>query len=147
MFVPRRGLFRWPGSKQKKQAMAALDQVGMAAFSDRHIRELSGGQQQRVFLARALVQDASVYFMDEPFVGVDAVTESAIVALLKSLREAGKTVMVVHHDLQKVSEYFDWMLLLNVRRIAFGPMKDVFTPDNLKVAYGGRSADLNPELF
>ena len=94
----------------------------MADFADRQISQLSGGQQQRVFLARALVQDAQVYLMDEPFAGVDATTERAIIALLRELRRQGKTVLVVHHDLQTVPEYFDWVTLLNVRRIASGPV-------------------------
>ena len=110
----------------------------MGDFADRQIAQLSGGQQQRVFLARALVQDADLYLMDEPFQGVDATTEKAIVTLLQNLREAGKTVLVVHHDLQTVPEYFDWVLLLNVRRIASGPVAEVFTDANLRAAYGGR---------
>jgi manganese/zinc/iron transport system ATP- binding protein len=93
-----------------------------------------------VFLARALVQNAQVYFMDEPFQGVDATTERAIVALLQDLRAAGKTVLVVHHDLQTVPEYFDWVTLLNVRRIASGPVAEAFTEPNLRLAYGGRVA-------
>ena len=115
----------------------------MAEFADRQISQLSGGQQQRVFLARALVQDAEIYFMDEPFQGVDATTERAIITLLKDLRAAGKTVVVVHHDLQTVPEYFDWVTLLNVRRIASGPVDEVFTEENLRRAYGGRIALLN----
>jgi manganese/zinc/iron transport system ATP- binding protein len=115
----------------------------MADFADRQISQLSGGQQQRVFLARALVQDAQVYFMDEPFAGVDATTERAIIDLLRELRAAGKTVIVVHHDLQTVEEYFDWVTLLNVRRIASGPVSEVFTDDNLGQAYGGRIAFLS----
>ena len=107
-------------------------------YAGRQISQLSGGQQQRTFLARALVQDAQVYFMDEPFQGVDATTERAIVGLLKELRAAGKSVVVVHHDLQTVPEYFDWVLLLNVRRIAAGPVGVVFTEENLRRAYGGR---------
>ncbi|MCK5391217.1 MAG: ATP-binding cassette domain-containing protein, partial [Deltaproteobacteria bacterium] len=99
---------------------------------------LSGGQQQRVFLARALVQDARVYLMDEPFQGVDATTERAIVSLLQELRGKGKTVVVVHHDLQTVPEYFDWTALLNVRLITSGPVQEVFTEENLRLTYGGR---------
>lgn len=118
--------------------MEALAKVGMEAFAERQISQLSGGQQQRVFLARALVQDARVYFMDEPFQGVDATTERAIVRLLKELRAAGRTVIAVHHDLQTVPEYFDWVTLLNVRRIASGPVADVFTDQNLRLTYGGR---------
>ncbi len=110
----------------------------MADFQKRQISQLSGGQQQRVFLARALVQEAQVYFMDEPFQGVDARTERAIILLLKELRAADRTVVVVHHDLQTVTEYFDWVTLLNVRRIASGPVDEVFTDENLRLAYGGR---------
>ena len=134
----RLGWIRRPGKAERRDALAALEQVGMADFAGRQIAQLSGGQQQRVFLARALVQDARVYLMDEPFQGVDATTERAIVALLQNLREQGKTVLVVHHDLQTVPEYFDWVLLLNVRRIAAGPVAEVFTDANLRAAYGGR---------
>lgn len=134
------GWFRRPGARDKELALEALDKVGMVDFADRHISQLSGGQQQRVFLARALVQDAAIYFMDEPFVGVDAATEGAIISLLKELRNKGKTVIVVHHDLQSLEDYFDWVFLLNVRQIAFGPVKEVMTPENLRAAYGGRTA-------
>jgi manganese/zinc/iron transport system ATP- binding protein len=112
----------------------------MDAFARRQISQLSGGQQQRVFLARALVQDADVYFMDEPFQGVDATTERAIVDILRSLRERGKTIVAVHHDLQTVPEYFDQVTLLNVRRIASGAVEEVFTEENLRLTYGGRAA-------
>jgi manganese/zinc/iron transport system ATP- binding protein len=132
------GWLRRPGRRERAAALAALEKVGMTAFRDRQISQLSGGQQQRVFLARALVQEARVYFMDEPFQGVDARTERAIVSLLKELRGQERTVIVVHHDLQTVSEYFDWVLLLNVRRIASGPVADVFTDENLRLTYGGR---------
>ncbi len=134
------GWFNRPGKTDERLAIDALKQVGMADLSCRQINQLSGGQQQRVFLARALVQAADIYFMDEPFVGVDAVTETAIVTVLKSLRDQGKTVVVVHHDLQTLADYFDWGLLLNVRKIAMGPIKEVITTDNLKLAYGGRTA-------
>lgn len=132
------GWFRRPGRRERSLAMAALEQVGMQDFADRQISQLSGGQQQRVFLARALVQEAEVYFMDEPFQGVDAKTERAIVGVLKELREAGRTVVAVHHDLETVPEYFEWVLLLNVRRIALGPVEEVFTEENLRRTYGGR---------
>jgi manganese/zinc/iron transport system ATP- binding protein len=122
--------------------MEALEKVGMVEFAGRQISQLSGGQQQRVFLARALVQDSQIYFMDEPFQGVDAITERAIVALLQELRQAGKTVVVVHHDLPTVPEYFDWVTLLNVRRIASGPIEQVFSEENLRLTYGGRVAFL-----
>jgi manganese/zinc/iron transport system ATP- binding protein len=140
------GWVRRPGQDEKEQAIEALDKVGMLDLADRQISQLSGGQQQRVFLARALVQDAQVYFMDEPFQGVDATTERAIVALLQNLRAAGKTVIVVHHDLQTVTDYFDWVMLLNVRRIVSGPVADVFTEQNLRLAYGGRLAFLRREV-
>jgi len=134
----RLGWFRRPGRAERQAALGALGKVGMADFAGRQISQLSGGQQQRVFLARALVQDAQVYVMDEPFQGVDATTERAIVTLLQELRRAGKTLVVVHHDLQTVPEYFDWVLLLNVRRIAAGPVAEVFTEENLRLTYGGR---------
>ncbi len=134
------GWFKRPGKAEKAAAMAALEQVKMHELADRQISQLSGGQQQRVFLARALVQDAEIYFMDEPFQGVDATTERAIIGLLRNLRERGKTVVVVHHDLQTVPEYFDQVFLLNVQKIAAGPVDEVFTSENLRIAYGGRVA-------
>jgi manganese/zinc/iron transport system ATP- binding protein len=140
------GWLRRPGRRERAQALDALEKVGMDAFAGRQISQLSGGQQQRVFLARALVQDADVYFMDEPFQGVDATTERAIIALLRALRRRGKTVLVVHHDLQTVPEYFDQVMLLNVRRIASGPVDDVFTDDNLRLTYGGRVAFLKEKV-
>ncbi len=134
----RLGWIKRPGATEKEAARKALEEVGMGDYADRQIAQLSGGQQQRVFLARALVQDADLYLMDEPFQGVDATTEKAIVTLLQNLRGAGKTVLVVHHDLQTVPEYFDWTFLLNVRRIAAGPVAEVFTDATLRAAYGGR---------
>ena len=124
--------------RHRKTALAALDRVGMADYAHRQIRRLSGGQQQRVFLARALVQDADLYLMDEPFTGVDAATERAIVEILRELRSLGKTALVVHHDLQTVTEYFDEVILLNMRLVATGPVERVFTTDNLRKTYGGR---------
>ena len=126
------------GKKEKQLAREALDKVAMTPYADRQISNLSGGQQQRVFLARALVQESSVYLMDEPFAGVDAATESAIMKLLQDLRAAGKTVLVVHHDLQTAREYFDMLILLNMRLVAFGPTEQVFTPELLQKTYGGR---------
>jgi manganese/zinc/iron transport system ATP- binding protein len=134
----RLGWFRRPGARQRRQAEVCLAQVGMEPLGRRQIRQLSGGQQQRVFLARALAQDAQIYFMDEPFAGVDAATEQAIVALLQSLRAGGKTVLVVQHDLQTVRDYFDHVILLNMRLIAAGPTESTFTPENLNQTYGGR---------
>jgi manganese/zinc/iron transport system ATP- binding protein len=132
------GWLRRPGKRERDLATAALEKVGMAVFADRQISQLSGGQQQRVFLARALVQDARVYLMDEPFQGVDAKTERAIVTVLKELRDAGNTVVAVHHALQTVPEYFDWVTILNVQLIASGPVSEVFTDAHLRLAYGGR---------
>ncbi|MDO6736483.1 metal ABC transporter ATP-binding protein [Wenyingzhuangia sp. 2_MG-2023] len=130
------GWIKRPGQAQKKQALEALEKVGMLPFQNRQISQLSGGQQQRIFLARALVQNAAIYFMDEPFQGVDATTEKAIIQILKELRKAGKTVIVVHHDLQTVPEYFDWVTFLNVKKIATGPVAQIFNDDNLTKTYG-----------
>ncbi|WP_282077361.1 metal ABC transporter ATP-binding protein [Epibacterium ulvae] len=124
----------------RAQAKACLERVGMADFADRQIGQLSGGQQQRVFLARALAQNADLYLLDEPFAGVDAATEKAIISVLKSLRDAGKTVVVVHHDLTTVRDYFDSVFLINTRKIAEGPVEHAFTPELLQEAYGGRLA-------
>ena len=138
------GLYRKVGwclpvlPRHRKTALAALARVGMADYAHRQIRRLSGGQQQRVFLARALVQDADLYLMDEPFTGVDAATERAIVEILRELRSLGKTALVVHHDLQTVTEYFDEVILLNMRLVATGSVESVFTTDNLRKTYGGR---------
>lgn len=136
----RLGWFRRPGRAARAQALAALAAVEMADFAARPIADLSGGQQQRVFIARALVQAPDLYILDEPMAGVDAVTEAAIVALLQRLRDQGRTVIVVHHDLQTVQRYFDWLVILNVRVIAQGPVAEVYTPENLRRAYGGRVA-------
>ena len=132
------GWIKRPGKRQREFALECLEQVGMADFAHRQISQLSGGQQQRVFLARALAQDSDLYLMDEPFVGVDAVTERAIVTLLQTLRSRGKTVICVHHDLDSAPEYFDWVALLNVRLVAAGPMATTWTAENLSQAYGGR---------
>ncbi|MBI1348135.1 ATP-binding cassette domain-containing protein [bacterium] len=132
------GWFRPVTRQARRQALDALERVGLAEFAQRQIRQLSGGQQQRVFLARALVQEADLYLMDEPFAGVDAATERTIVQLLQTLRAVGKTGMVVHHDLQTVREYFSHVLLLNTRVIAAGPVETVFTEENLRRTYQGR---------
>lgn len=137
------GWLKRPNKKDIEFAYECLDKVGMREYATRQISQLSGGQQQRVFLARALAQDASIYFMDEPFVGVDAATEKAIITILNELKAQGKTVLVVHHDLQTVKEYFDWTLLINLRKIAIGPTEEVFTIENLQKTYGGRLAFLD----
>lgn len=134
----RVGLFRRPRASDVDVANEALRKVGIADLAQRQISQLSGGQQQRVFIARALAQDADIYLMDEPFVGVDAATESAIIELLREMRRRGKTVVVVHHDLGTVQDYFDWVLLLNLRTVAFGPLAEVFTDSLLQQTYGGR---------
>ncbi len=124
--------------KDRDLAMEALQRVGMEEYARRQISQLSGGQQQRVFLARALAQDATIYFMDEPFASVDAATEKAIVQVLRDLKDSGRTVVVVHHDLQTVGEYFDHVILLNMRVVAHGPVSQVLTEENLRRTYGGR---------
>lgn len=136
----RLGLFRQPGRTDRAQAMDCLEQVGLAALAERQISQLSGGQQQRVFLARALMQRARLYLMDEPFAGVDAVTEEAIMNVLGALRQRGCTIVAVHHDLAAVRESFDHVLLLNKRLVAAGPVAAAFTFDALQQTYGGRAA-------
>jgi manganese/zinc/iron transport system ATP- binding protein len=130
------GWFRRPGARAQARAMAALAEVGMQDYADRQISQLSGGQQQRVFIARALVQEAPILILDEPMAGVDAATEAVIIDLLRKLRDQGRTVIVVHHDLTTVSAYFDWLVMINVRIIAQGPVAQVYTPENLRAAYG-----------
>ncbi|WP_146594001.1 metal ABC transporter ATP-binding protein [Novipirellula galeiformis] len=138
------GLYREIGwclparKKHREAAMEALDRVGIADLAKRQISQLSGGQQQRTFLARALVQDADLYLMDEPFAAVDAATELAIVDVLREMQTRGKTAVVIHHDLQTVAEFFDYVVLLNMRVVAHGPVDQVFTPENLQKTYGGR---------
>ncbi len=140
------GLYRQLGllgrvrKHHRECALGCLDRVGMRDFADRQIGQLSGGQQQRVFLARALAQDADLYLLDEPFAGVDAATEKAIIAVLKSLRAEGKTVIVVHHDLATVRDYFDNVFLINTSKIAEGPVETTFTAGMLQATYGGRLA-------
>lgn len=134
----RLGWFRRPGAKERAWARACLERIGLAGLENQQIGQLSGGQQQRTFLARALAQEADIYFMDEPFAGVDAATERAIIALLQDLQKQGKTVVVVHHDLRTVPLYFQHVLLLNIRKIAFGSTESVFNESNLRKTYGGR---------
>lgn len=132
------GLFKNPRRADRDIAMDCLKKVGMEAYANRQISQLSGGQQQRTFLARALAQQADFYFMDEPFSGVDASTEKTIIDLLRSMTQADKTVMVVHHDLHSVSQYFDWVIMLNTRLVAVGPTATAFTQKNLHETYGGK---------
>lgn len=139
------GLLGRVRDKHREKAVGCLARVGMEEFALRQIGQLSGGQQQRVFLARALAQDADLYLLDEPFAGVDAATEKAIISVLKALRDAGKTVVAVHHDLSTVPEYFDRVFLINTRRVAEGTVQDAFTEENLQAAYGGRLAGAQME--
>jgi len=132
------GLLRNTGTRDRSIALDCLDKVGMSPFAKRQISQLSGGQQQRVFLARALAQEADIYFMDEPFAGVDAATEQAIIGLLREMAGTGKTIVVVHHDLQSARTYFDWIILLNMHLVAAGPTEQVFTEEMVQQAYGGR---------
>jgi manganese/zinc/iron transport system ATP- binding protein len=134
----RLGLCRRPRAADREIARACLEKVGMLPYADRQIANLSGGQQQRVFLARALAQESDLYLMDEPFAGVDATTEAAIVTLLQELKARGKTILVVHHDLTSARQYFDMMILINMRLVAFGETADVFTTELLQKTYGGR---------
>jgi manganese/zinc/iron transport system ATP- binding protein len=140
------GWLRPVGRQHRAVAMEELKKVGMESYAFRQISQLSGGQQQRVFLARALAQDARLYLMDEPFAGVDVATEKAIIALLKELKAAGKTCIVVHHDIQTVPAYFDHVMLLNMRVVAAGPTETVFTEPNLKRTYGGKLTLLSQAL-
>ncbi len=130
-------------AEHRRLALAALERMELAEYAGRQISQLSGGQQQRVFLARALVQDADLYLMDEPFAGVDSATERSIISILREWRHAGKTALVVHHDLQTVAEYFDDVVMLNLRLIATGPVSTVFTNENLRRTYGGKLALLD----
>ncbi len=134
----RMGWFRRPARRHRETALECLEKVGLRELAGRQISQLSGGQQQRVFLARALAQDARLYLMDEPFAGVDATTERAILTLLQELRGQGRTVVAVHHDLQTVADYFDHVVLLNMRLVAAGPVAETFTSENLQRTYGGR---------
>ncbi len=129
------GWFRRPNSKTQNLAKECLDKVGLSDYGDRQIGQLSGGQQQRVFVARALAQDAQIYLMDEPLNGVDAVTEKTILSILENLRKEGKTIVMVHHELQTVDKYFDWVVMINRNLIANGPIKEVFTKTNLEMTY------------
>ena len=131
----RVGFFKRVSKEEKQKVLKAIEQVGMLDFKDRQISELSGGQQQRAFIARALVQEADIYLMDEPFQGVDSTTEKSIVEILKQLKAEGKTIIVVHHDLQTVPTYFESVALINKAVIVSGKVSEVFTQDNINIAY------------
>ncbi|MBU5441457.1 metal ABC transporter ATP-binding protein [Paenibacillus sp. MSJ-34] len=135
---PRLGVFHRPKKKEKLWALECLEKVGMKSFADRQIGELSGGQQQRVFLARALAQETEIFFLDEPFVGIDIASEETIIQILKELRDGGKTVLVVHHDLSKSDEYFDELVLLNKELVRYGSVGEVMNPNMIAKAYGGQ---------
>jgi manganese/zinc/iron transport system ATP- binding protein len=137
------GWIRRPGKTERHEARRCLEKVGLADYERQQIGQLSGGQQQRVFLARALAQQADIYFMDEPMAGVDAATERLIFQVLADLRADGKTIIAVHHDLRTVPQYFDYVVLLNVRLVAAGPEPETFTAENLRKTYGGRLALLD----
>lgn len=132
---PKLGIFRRITKKDKESALNCLEQVGLSEYKKRQIGELSGGQQQRVFLARALAQDAELFFLDEPFVGIDVSSEKTIISILKQLRDEGKTVVVVHHDLSKAEEYFDDLILINKELVKSGAVKSVLQPEVIKSAY------------
>jgi manganese/zinc/iron transport system ATP- binding protein len=132
------GLFKRPRQADREIALYALKQVEMEHLAQRQIGQLSGGQQQRVFIARALAQEADLYFMDEPFVGVDMATEKSIITLLRQLAAQGKSIIMVHHDLQTAPQYFDWMVLLNMRLVGAGPVQEMFQPELLQATYGGK---------
>lgn len=140
------GLMRRPREADSAAADFYLDQVGMLSYADRQIGQLSGGQQQRAFIARAMAQEASIYFMDEPFAGIDLATESLIIQLLKKLKEKGKTIFIVHHDLSTIERYFDWIILLNTRLVAYGETALTFTSENLNNVYG-KNYSLLDEAF
>lgn len=130
------GWIRRPGKKEKRLAQETIEKLGLSEMAHRQISQLSGGQQQRVFLARALVQNSEIYFLDEPFQGIDAATEQSIIEILRELQNKQKTIVVVHHDLQTVTTYFNYAVFINVRKIADGPIPDVFTRENLEKTYG-----------
>ncbi len=138
------GWIRRPGGKEKLKTAEALKKTGMEEFGDRQIGEISGGQQQRVFIARALVQDADLYLMDEPFQGVDKTTEVTMAKIMREMKDRGKTIVMVHHDLQTVPDYFDRITLLNRKVVASGPVCEVFTEENIRAAYGSDKTGISP---
>lgn len=137
------GWLKWACKEDREATKQALEHVGMLSFADRQIGELSGGQQQRLFIARALVQDADIYLLDEPFAGVDMTTEKTLIRIFEELRSQGKTLLIVHHDLATVENYFDWLILLNTCLITAGPTKEVLLPQNIVRTYGRSSVLLD----
>lgn len=140
---PTLGIFKRPKKKDRDWAYQCLEKVGMEEFHNRQIGELSGGQQQRVFLARALAQKADLFFLDEPFVGIDVSSEETIINLLQELRNDGKTVVVIHHDLSKANDYFDQLLLLNKNVVQYGSPREVLRTENILKAYNREMSFLN----
>lgn len=136
------GWFKRPGKTQKDKANQAMKQLGILDLANKEIASLSGGQQQRVFLARMLCQDADIIFLDEPLVGIDKKSEQIIMNILNQLKEEGKTIIVVHHDLSTIEKYFDYLVLVNHKIVSSGYVKDIFTPDNINQAYGEFNGDL-----
>lgn len=139
---PNMKVFQRPGKKEKLIAQKALEKVGLTEYSERAISDLSGGQLQRVYIARALAQEADYYFLDEPFVGIDMVSEKIIIDIIRELRDRGKTIVIVHHDLHKVTEYFNQLILVNRGVEAYGDVEDTFTTDNIRKAYGNTMGDI-----
>jgi len=139
--------FARPSKQDRDIAMHALQLVKMEKFAHRHISQLSGGQQQRVFLARALAQQALIFILDEPFVGIDMITERLILELLQTLRSEGKTIIVVHHDLATVKKYFDWTFLMNKKHIALGKTQDVLTEQNIIKTFGSQTLFNDSQLY
>lgn len=149
VLMGRYGHLSWfarPSQKDKEIAWQALEMVQMQDFAHRQISQLSGGQQQRIFLARALAQQASIFILDEPFVGIDVVTEQLILQLLQKLRDEGKTILVVHHDLSTVKKYFDWTFLMNIKHIAIGPTKLVLTEENIAKTFGSQNINYDDSI-
>ena len=140
------GLCRWPGKEEKRRAMAVLEKIGMQDLAHKQISELSGGQQQRLFVGRALLSDAEIFFLDEPFSAIDLATETYLMEIFRELQSLGKTILIVHHDLKSVEKYFDYLIMLNLRLIAFGKCKEVFNRKNLSLMFGGTSSILEKAL-
>jgi manganese/zinc/iron transport system ATP- binding protein len=135
----KKGIFSRPSRKDRHDVASYLSMVGLDPFASRQISQLSGGQQQRAFLARALIQEADLYLMDEPFTGIDSASSKTIISILQNLRDQGKTLFVVHHDLESVSEIFDWVILINMRLVGCGATQEVFTPEMIRKTYGKES--------